>query len=1164
MATKRDFDVGNDNAANEDLVPAKIGRLEDDEEHDLVIDLPPEDVEETDSEVSKQNVTSCQSNHGESDKSELNVDVESNLEQGVIEEGVKERLSTVTQMNKNVNQDTIDENDLITLQVKDSQNPDAEIADKSGEVENAEIGAHRDQVENAGIAAHRDEVENAESVLEMDHEVLISDQSSQHESDSGDSIVEFVGTCESNSGSAEKTNADFETSNSEGGNSNCVVVSKESTQGSVHAIYPRNHIDEAIDRVIENSTRYCDEQNVIDLSSDEICDSGDQVIDISSDSEEEDSNSQNPTDEDNRKSTNIHRFIRIMPRVSSQGGPVGKSLSKTKTVIIGTPTTSNHAIVIPRHQSSLTFGSITSSAQSSAIHCVPETMTASDSTSATRVPSGNVPILPKVPITVRASTVAVPANVPILLKPAVKILPKPVPSEMPAQLDEELVPDINNLLAVPPQAPADVVDTEDQTHKGCVIKTLLAKSFTGDGMSDTRRLEVLLTGRPCPVMSTSTYNIDQKGQLELYKTIPWLTGSSELNRWYCWPCLLYCPSESWSWDPKKFNKANFLVAAEKHEIKSEHLEAAVRMKTHELGIKKNLHAPTIQSKNENVRRNRHFFKLLVEVVCTVKKKLNNMYTSQVDCIDLINLISTYDSELKDYLRQLSKSSKDAPANLVSSYVGGVLASVEKQIRSKIKSDLDETRFVCLILEDTSDVVDKSWVSVIARFVNEKGDVFERFVKFVEVGYGRTPADILPLFQKIVKELDCADKLVAFTYGGTFIEPPLTSMFNSQVSSLYPTAQFFHYKEHDFRRLICQALSHLKYTRGFFQCISDLSDFFESTPNAVKTLVAIDKDIHDDQQTLVWDFSSGFIKTIQDHYASIVKFLMKIIAWPSDWTGEAAIQAPYFLNVLRKVQNRFFIVLLSKIFTAVEPLTKAKEENIDVDEWKLLAKRAALALFLMKKYSFDEVVELACSNSLSKESISSDSVTSLEMKSALYKDTYNEIIDYVATIISSRNNGAELSFIRLQNFMQPLENTESDNRSSIINRIVLNMKISDVSRLEPQIKFFRTNKFFNNKSFSHSIRYFNELAFGEFLPDLSKLLQLLVTIPTIHSSEPSLKPKIKRVKTYIRGKEELNSVDALMWIEKDMIDKLQEEPRFYDNVIDIFVEYYCNSRSFPLN
>ncbi|KAF6211852.1 hypothetical protein GE061_012368 [Apolygus lucorum] len=1248
MVSKRDFDENNSNA-DADEQPAKKGRLGDDEVCDLVIDLPPNEQHE--SEVSNRDITSFQTNQGECGDSEVNVDTEYELEKhGNSGDIIEENINNVQVEDKEKSEADISDqhNEIENEEIADHHGAveHAEISVQSDEVKNVEVVNQRERLENVGIPDDFDEVENvqisapdvpksSESIQKINlnydssQEVFLSDHSSHHESESVDSF-ENVDNCDSKVDPVKITDPVQKTGSD---SSNCEVTSGDSNQTSLHSIYPRNNIDDAIDCVVARYARLGEvPENLEEVVSVDSRDSIDRVISISSDSEDNDRNTQNPADDVNIRSTN--RFIQITPRVQSQG----PSLLKTKTVIVGTPIAPNEVDVSPVTRSSQIFrslaprvptsGAITSVGRTDLIIIKPTdqnmprimpklvpSATAvpalfdNSTTSVVRTPLGvgtmtvrrsdpiksvseNLPLfMPKlVPFktavpnqldvsgstssVVRApptaSTTAISFTDPIVLKTTSQNLPRIMPKLVPttnAKLDllDETLPlkaAIGNSSTAIKATSSDVPVNSEETNigKACIIKTILRKSFSSHFFNEKMKREVFRVGRPCPklyIPNSTDPNEEHETSEYYYKTVPWLSGSTELSKFFCWPCVLYNSSSRpmWMWDLRTFNRAGFTKSVENHEITNQHLEAAVRMKTQELAFKKNVDSTTTRIKNEKVRKNRYFFKLLIEVVCTVKKKLNNMYTSQVDCIDLINLISTYDHELKDYLELISTSSSDTPASLVSSYVGGVLASVEKEIRSEMNSELERAVFVSLILEDTSEVVDKSWVSVIVRFVNEKGDVCERFIKFVELGYGRTPPDMLPLFQNIVDELKCGDKMVGFTYGGTFIEPPLAATFNSQVTTHYPTAQFFHYKEHNLRSLICQSLSHLLYTRGFLQFISDLSDFFESTPNAVDTFVSIHKDLNSGKHSLDLDFSSGFILTIQDHYASMVKFLMKIIAWPNDWTGDAATQAPYFLNLLRKLQNRFFLVLLGRIFKIVDPLTKAMEENIDVDEWKLLAKRVTVSLFQFKRTSFDEVVELASSSSLTRDTMSSDSSISQEMKTSFYRDKFDEMIDYVATIISARNTGAELSYISLNTIKFLLEDEESDYRQPIIDRILLIMKMSDISRLERQLVFFTTNRFFREKSLSESIRSFSELKMDEFLPDLNKFLQLLATVPWVSADVASLKPKIKRVKTYIRGKEELNSVDALMWIEKEMIDNLQENPQFYDNVINIFARHY---------
>lgn len=64
-----------------------------------------------------------------------------------------------------------------------------------------------------------------------------------------------------------------------------------------------------------------------------------------------------------------------------------------------------------------------------------------------------------------------------------------------------------------------------------------------------------------------------------YDCYDWLTASTEWNKLFCWPCLVFNTSEG-TWNSAGFNSLNsFIKAAIKHQASERHLTAVVHLKT---------------------------------------------------------------------------------------------------------------------------------------------------------------------------------------------------------------------------------------------------------------------------------------------------------------------------------------------------------------------------------------------------------------------------------------------------------------------------------------------------------------------------------------------------------------------------------------------------------
>ncbi len=76
--------------------------------------------------------------------------------------------------------------------------------------------------------------------------------------------------------------------------------------------------------------------------------------------------------------------------------------------------------------------------------------------------------------------------------------------------------------------------------------------------------------------------------------------------------------------------------------------------------------------------------------------------------------------------------------------------------------------------------------------------------------------------------------------------------------------------------------------------------------------------------------------------------------------------------------------------------------------------------------------------------------------------------------------------------------------------------------------------------------------GEGIPELFKLFNLIVTMPSTTASVERPFSALKRIKTYQRNTSEIRlSGPAVMSVEKSLLEKLRNSKEFYRNITDEF-------------
>ena len=109
-----------------------------------------------------------------------------------------------------------------------------------------------------------------------------------------------------------------------------------------------------------------------------------------------------------------------------------------------------------------------------------------------------------------------------------------------------------------------------------IISQLLEKSFAARTVGEQK--DILQHKKPLPRLRVRTGRwIFQE---EWYAKKEWLCGSSNLQRLFCWPCLLFCPGKLIMWTRNGYaDMHSFLSDCKKHERSSCHLEAFKQWRT---------------------------------------------------------------------------------------------------------------------------------------------------------------------------------------------------------------------------------------------------------------------------------------------------------------------------------------------------------------------------------------------------------------------------------------------------------------------------------------------------------------------------------------------------------------------------------------------------------
>ena len=155
-----------------------------------------------------------------------------------------------------------------------------------------------------------------------------------------------------------------------------------------------------------------------------------------------------------------------------------------------------------------------------------------------------------------------------------------------------------------------------------IICELIEKSFSARTVGEQK--EIFKHKKLQPKLGARTAN--RQFQDGWYAEKEWFCGSTNLQRLFCWPCLLFAPGKSQTWTRTGYADMRcFLSDCRKHEPSNCHLEAYKKWKTFDVTERVDIlfsraRREEVQRHNEQVRQNREMLKTISEAVLFLSKQ----------------------------------------------------------------------------------------------------------------------------------------------------------------------------------------------------------------------------------------------------------------------------------------------------------------------------------------------------------------------------------------------------------------------------------------------------------------------------------------------------------------------------------------------------------------
>ncbi|KAL4126426.1 hypothetical protein QTP88_010648 [Uroleucon formosanum] len=686
-------------------------------------------------------------------------------------------------------------------------------------------------------------------------------------------------------------------------------------------------------------------------------------------------------------------------------------------------------------------------------------------------------------------------------------------------------------------------------------------------LSLEQKLTIKNDGRPLPELKDLKTQY-KKGKNEyfrnfnttLYLKNKWLCGCEIKQALFCFPCLLFGGETAWTkigvTDLQHLN-----AKIVKHENSFKHIHNATNLNLlgkvdirHQIDIGYKI---GIQRHNELVDKNRYVLdKILNCIKCCGKHELplrghdektssknQGVFRGILDlCIDL-------DSSLRDHFEKSTVfrgTSKTIQNDL--------LDSILSVCRNKIVNEIQQSEFISIIVDETTDISNIFQLVLILRY-EVQGRPVERFWGFENPNGHNAEALSQTIFGLIDPLLEKSpNKLIAQSYDGAAVMSGQKAGVNVKIKEKYPFAYFIHCYAHQLNLIMIQSISKNKQVRVFFSNLSEIPVFFSHSPQRVSVL---DEVVGVRMPRVVqtrWNFNSRTVNTVFEHREDLIICMDKII--------ETSLQAKTInqaTGIKRLLEDSDFIFWLN-IFHKIMPHVDCLYSSVQARKTDPVQVNNSVTLFINEINKIRDNMSSICSTILNQsEIIHSNKRKTSEDPNITKRTIALEVCDVLITQAKGRFSFNEhlTTALLFQNEYYPKFNKKfpTDYFQKTLNCYPFFTK----ERLKTELEvIYSRDDFRLLKGIIPTIDYIISNNMNDLFKEVLKLLKLLVVIPMTSSEAERGFSTLKRIKTCLRstmGEDRLNALSILS-IESEMIAEDIEfnKKAAYESFLRIFQEF----------
>lgn len=462
----------------------------------------------------------------------------------------------------------------------------------------------------------------------------------------------------------------------------------------------------------------------------------------------------------------------------------------------------------------------------------------------------------------------------------------------------------------------------------------------------------------------------------------------------------------------------------------------------------------------------------------------------------------------------------------------MISLLSKCVQKNLIGQIKNCKYYSIILDETTDSSCKEQVSICFRIVDKKLNVFELFLGFFETKF-TDAATLYSLLTNVLSqfELDLSDCRGQCYDGAANVSGHITGL-QKRINNVEPRALYVHCSAHTLNLVVQDSMMTVERSRDFLVLLKSLIVFVRNSPKRQSIFNDLQVENNLPSKSLRpfcptrWCMRIVSLKTVSINYETIIEFLKTL----SNEKSEVGAIAKGFLKKITKFDFLFLTNLMISIFDRVELLNaELQRVTLSFQEAQNKIKNVRASIQEQRNIGFDTVwyeskiksnelglkekneTRIRKPNKRFIEGSESHIFSDIQDE---YRALFYEIIDVTLVSLDRRFQKNVIEHLSsVERFIIGKETSHKD---------IIQFYGSDFDgdKLKLHRDMFldvaksRNVPIKNAEDVLKLIR--NDDALSEMLPELKKLLCIMLVIPVSSCTSERSFSALRRLKTYIRS------------------------------------------------